>query len=109
MILPYGIEEQYSFFIEFLQNPTYSTIRILEPYYETDAIVMIALQDWEKSIGPQTVRIQYIESDTCSKRKITNKLTNITKEIYIEIPYTSGWVWNSFSRSSNCVRPSFIQ
>jgi len=109
MILPYGIEEQYNFFIEFLQNPTYASMHILEPYYETDAILTIALQDWEKSVGPQTVHIQYIESDSWSKRNITNKLTGITKQIHIELPYKSGWIWNSFSRSSNCTRPSFIQ
>jgi hypothetical protein len=109
MILPYGIDEQYSFFIEFLNEPYPATMRILEPYYETDAILTIALQDWEKTLGPQNVHIQYIESDTQSKRKITNKLTNITKQINIELPYKSGWIWNSFSRTSNCVRPSFIQ
>jgi hypothetical protein len=109
MILPYGIDEQYSFFIEFLKEPYSATMHILEPHYETDAIVTIALQDWEKTLGPQHVHIQYIESDTWSKRKITNKLTSITKQIHIELPYKSGWIWNSFSRTSNCVRPSFIQ
>ena len=102
MNLPYGIEEQYIFFKEFFKNPSSCKLHIQAPYYETASILAIALHDWE--IETQEGVIQYIESDTCSKRILTNRSTNQVKTIQLDIPYESGWKWNSFPNMATSVR-----
>jgi len=100
MILPYGIEEQYIFFKDFLSNPHFTAIHVKNPYYETSSILTIAIQDWEKE--QLHVHIQYIESDTCSKRILTTK--NQVKTIQLDIQYESGWVWKTLPTFTTSVR-----
>ena len=97
MSIPYGIEEQYTFFMDFLKGPL-PTLRIKEPYYETMMILTVAIHDWEKELGSHFTRIRYIESDTCSKRILTNRKTNQTKTILLDLVYTVDWVWKPYKQ-----------
>jgi hypothetical protein len=93
MQLPNGIEEQYIFFTKFLEEP-YKKDQILhihKPFYETSSILTIAIQDWEKRFISDRIQIQYFESDTCIKRIITMKQTNITKRIILDMPSYIQW------------------
>ena len=104
MVLPYGIEEQYRLFRAFLDNSD-PCLTIEQPFYETDAILTIAIEDWEKEHGSDKVRIQYFTSDSCIKRVLTKKRSGLTKRIVLEKVYTSGGVWKGCSQFVTSVRP----
>jgi hypothetical protein len=93
MQLPNGIEEQYLFFIKFLEEPYKKDqiLHIYEPFYETPSILAIAIQDWEKKFKSDKIKIQYFESDTCIKRIVTMKQINITKRIILDMPSYVQW------------------
>jgi len=98
MCLPYGIEEQYLFLESFLENGlNSSTLHIHESYYETPAILTIVLQAFETKYGSSNIHIRYLESDSAIKRYVTNKKTNQSKTIILDIPYTLGWELNQYS------------
>ena len=103
MQIPYGIEEQYEFFMDFLKGPLL-TLHIKEPYYETASIVTIVIHDWEKVIGLDSMHIRYIESDTCWKRILTNRKTNQTKTILLDLVYTVDWVWKPYKHFVTAIR-----
>jgi len=107
MILPYGIVEQYNFFLTFL-NSSELLLHIQEPFCETDAILTIAVNDWETEHGSEQVRIQYYESDSCIKRVLTNKKSGVVKRIVLDRVYTSGWVWKSLKQIATSTRPGRI-
>jgi hypothetical protein len=104
MVLPYGILDQYSYFVTFLNN-SLPTLHIKEPSYETVAILDIAIQDWERDHGSDKVRIQYYESDSCTKRILSKKGSILIKRILLDRVYTSGWVWKNCSQFVSSVRP----
>jgi hypothetical protein len=106
MQLPYGIDDQYIFFINFLKDVSNmnQTLHIQYYSYETPAILSIAIHDWEKELGSDTVQIKYIESDSHSKRVIVNKKTNQIKTILFDIDYTIDWVWKSYSQFTIVIR-----
>jgi hypothetical protein len=103
MRLPYAIDEQYTMFSSFLDG-TAPLLHIEKPFYETAAILDIAIHDWEKKHGRTNVRIQYIESDTCSKRIVTHGSS--IKRILFDIPYSSGWTWKSYPKIVTSLRTS---
>jgi ribosomal protein S19E (S16A) len=103
MVLPYGILEQYSYFVTFLDGTT-PNLHIQEPFYETASILDIAIKDWETKHGSDQVRIQYYESDSCTKRVLTKKGSGLIKRIVLEKVYTSGWVWKSSREFVTSVR-----
>lgn len=103
MVLPYGILEQYSYFLTFLDS-TIPNLHIEEPFYETTAILDIAIKDWETKHGSDQVHIQYYESDTCTKRVLSKKGSSVTKRILLEKTYNSGWSWKSFDEFVTSVR-----
>ena len=107
MRLPYGVLEQYEFFSTFLHDST-SYLHIENPFYETAAILDIAIQDWETEHGSDNVRIQYFTSDSCIKRVLTRKWLSITKRILLDQVYISGWVWKKYSQISTSERPGYV-
>ena len=103
MVLPYGIVEQYSYFREFLDSSA-SCLHIEQPFYETPAILDIAVQDWVQEHGSDVICVQYYTSDSCSKRVLTNKKSGRTKRVLLDLVYISGWVWRSLPRFVTSVR-----
>ena len=103
MRLPYAIDEQYTMFYSFLDAAS-PLLHIEQPFYETAMILDMAIHDWEKKHGRTNVRIQFIESDTCSKRIITRGSS--VKRILLDVPYTSGWTWISYPKIVTSLRRS---
>jgi hypothetical protein len=98
--VPYAIDEQYTFFMNFLQEP-YTKNQILHIKIvscETPLIVSMAIQDWETKVGSMYLRIQYIESDTSSKRIILDRITNKIKTIILDKEYTPEWHLINYER-----------
>ena len=105
MRLPHAIDDQYTMFRSFLDDVS-PLLHIEAPFYETAAILQIAINDWEKKYGRANVRIQYFESDTCSKRVLTRN--GFTKRIHLDLPYTSGWLWRSHPQFATSLRSSHV-